>query len=177
MSCPQEPTASDTEFQCTGRGTGRHGLCIYRFWIPKDKTTGHETLCETCETVNGVIAALSTLVFREPWWSSEGKAGEPAKEAWELDGPEEKKADREGDEGEAAFGDGMTTEERIEFRRKMEESFAATQGSSIVGGSAAASASPAGTTELGSGSWLSAKQSIQGSTPYGEGGLSGKESV
>ncbi len=83
-------------------------------------------------TIEGVIGALRTLVFREPWWKTEGKAGEPKKEAWELEGLEKKKDDENDHDGDAAFGDAMTTKERIEFRRKMEQQFLSTQGSGIT---------------------------------------------
>ena len=134
MSCPQEPTTDDVEYKCFGKGTGGKGYCIYYFWVPKDKTTGNEDRCETCVTVEGVISALRTLVFREPWWATEGKAGEPKKEAWELDGLEKKVVDEDDndDDDEAAFGDGMTTKERMNFRRKMEQQFLSTQGSGLT---------------------------------------------
>ena len=152
MSCPQEPTTEDLEFKCTAKGTGRNGRCIYYFWIPKDKALGNESVCETCQTINGVIHKLDTLLIREPWLETEGMAGAPVREAWEMEGLLEAIKEEEKDEGEEAFGDGMTTAERDEFRRTMGESFAATQGQGKKEEEVLSVASPSSSTEVGSGS-------------------------
>ena len=76
--------------------------------------------CYTCKTLVGATVALKALVLREPWLVTEGVAGAPAKEAWEM---EEEKA-VEGEEDDDDDADGWTKEERAEIRRKAVEAVA-----------------------------------------------------
>lgn len=88
---------------------------------------GVPTRCLTCITVLGAIEKMRNLVFQCPWLATEGMAGEPKKQAWELDGANERT-----DSGVASAcssnGDGRTLKESEKFRDKMAESFAASCG-------------------------------------------------
>ncbi|KAJ9608921.1 hypothetical protein H2200_006692 [Cladophialophora chaetospira] len=94
--------------------TGRH-WCNIEVEEPWGKLLKR---CHTCKTLVGARIALESLVLREPWLITEGVAGAPIKEAWEVEGEEKK----EGDEDEEdATPDGWTKEEREKMRREAEE--------------------------------------------------------
>jgi hypothetical protein len=99
------------------------GVPIEAFRINNDIPTR----CLHCALVLGAIVKLNDLVFREPWLLTEGKGGEPKKEAWELVGTEKK------DSGHASScvssaGDGRTWAESVEFRDKVLANFVETAG-------------------------------------------------
>ena len=95
---------------------------------------------------------LGTMIFREPWWATEGKAGEPKREAWELEGVEEKELSESGCESK---GDGMDSGERSEFIKRMLDHFISTQGHGLTeeqvlaGGGSSPSLESRGSTLVG----------------------------
>ena len=129
MSCPQEPTTEDVEFRCTAKGTGRDDRCIYYFWIPKDKATVAESVCESSQTINGVIQKLESLLADEPWMGEEGTNDGVIHETEQLEAMEGNKDD---DSEDLEVGDGLWPAQREEFRREMEESFVATGGQGLT---------------------------------------------
>ena len=127
---PQGPDTESAAFWCEGRSAvTANEICPNLFWLPHDQVFGRPDRCQTCATIDGVIVELRTLVFREPWWATEGKGGEPQKEAWELEGVEEKKYCESGGESK---GDGMDTGQRSDFIKRMMDHFISTQGHGLT---------------------------------------------
>ena len=112
------------KFKCRACKLPRYDYCTE--WIMTDHewcNVASETpwgslrkRCDTCHVILGVIKELQSLVFREPWLTTEGKAGAPQSAAWEIG---EEHWDEEYDsEGEDA--DGFTKEERRKVRQEAE---------------------------------------------------------
>lgn len=79
--------------------------------------------CGTCETIKGVIRSLHLLLYKEPWLATEGAAGAPKRESWEMgseDGGETQPYDSDDDDDE----DGYTEEERKAVREEAERAVA-----------------------------------------------------
>jgi hypothetical protein len=91
---------------------------------------GVPTRCLNCIAVIGAIEKMRNLIFQNPWLETEGMAGEPKKEAWELVGVEMAGGvEKAGgvDSGIASHcssnGDGRTLQESEKFRAEMLEDF------------------------------------------------------
>lgn len=79
--------------------------------------------CGTCETIKAVIQSLQALLVREPWLATEGAAGAPKKESWEMSSErsgEIQPYDSDDDDDE----DGYTAEERKAIREEAERAVA-----------------------------------------------------
>ena len=130
MSRTASPNPDRVEYDCHG--------CFGKYWLPIESLAGEEIdgvpieafriknglpcRCLQCALVMGTIEKLNHLVFMEPWLETEGKAGEPEKQAWEM---EEKPADsgRGGssageNSGASSAGDGRTNEAAMAFREE-----------------------------------------------------------
>lgn len=78
--------------------------------------------CGTCETIKGVIRSLHILLYKEPWLATEGAAGAPKRESWEMgseDGGETQPYDSDDDDE-----DSYTEEERKAAREEAERAVA-----------------------------------------------------
>ncbi|EXJ85417.1 hypothetical protein A1O1_05781 [Capronia coronata CBS 617.96] len=112
------------KFQCVSCKLAMYNYC--QKYIDSDQTWcnvstetpwGSQKLCcPTCVTIKGAIQSLRALVFREPYLLTEGMAGAPKKEAWEV-GPGDKEEEEDSDGGDP---DGFTKEERTRVRAEAE---------------------------------------------------------
>lgn len=91
---------------------------------------GVPTRCLPCIMVLGAIDKMRNMVFQNPWLATEGMAGKPKKQAWEL--AEDTATNKPADSGIASAcssnGDGRTLKESEKFRDEMAKSFAASGG-------------------------------------------------
>jgi hypothetical protein len=91
---------------------------------------GAPSRCLNCIAVLGAIEKMRSLVVQQPWLATEGVAGAPKKEPWELVGIETSEAPV--DSGVASHcssnGDGRTRKESEKFRAEMAEGFAGMAG-------------------------------------------------
>ncbi|OCT54027.1 hypothetical protein CLCR_10981 [Cladophialophora carrionii] len=113
------------KYKCDGCKRGKYDYCREyrenyeggRRWcnVEEEQPWGHKLKrCHTCITVVGAIKELNALVFREPWLVTEGVAGAPQKEAWELEGEDGAGVEEE-DAGTDPL-DGLTAGERAKRR-------------------------------------------------------------
>lgn len=75
--------------------------------------------CGTCVTIRGVIHSLRVLLFREPWLATEGVAGAPKKESWEMESEQKHDWDHDYQSG-GEDEDGYTQEKRKAIRGEAE---------------------------------------------------------
>ncbi|KAK5047972.1 hypothetical protein LTR84_006162 [Exophiala bonariae] len=80
--------------------------------------------CGTCVTIRGAIRGLRVLLFREPWLATEGLAGAPKKESWEMGVDEKHDWDHDYQSG-GEDEDGYTQEKRKAIREEAERAVAA----------------------------------------------------
>jgi hypothetical protein len=118
------------KYKCDACKRGQYDYCREfldnydggRRWcnVEEEEPWGHKLKrCHTCMTIVGAIQELNALVFREPWLVTEGVAGAPQKEAWELEAEDGEGVEEE-DVGSDPL-DGLTAEEREKLRRAAEE--------------------------------------------------------
>ena len=87
---------------------------------------GIPTRCLSCIIVLGAIEKLHNLCVTDPYLLTEGMAGAPRKEAWEL----EEKVDS-GRASVDSLGDGRSAEESERFCLDMAKSFVETAGKAV----------------------------------------------
>ncbi|EXJ64534.1 hypothetical protein A1O7_00870 [Cladophialophora yegresii CBS 114405] len=114
------------DYKCDACKRGKYDYCREylenygggRRWcnVEQEQPWGHKLKrCHTCVTIVGVIKELNALVFREPWLVTEGVAGAPQKEAWEMEGEDVAGIEEEEDAVSDPL-DGLTAEERGKLR-------------------------------------------------------------
>lgn len=136
MSSVPSPTAKAADYACALCGAGWMMPVKALSWDEIDGVpienwrVKHEapTRCHTCALLSGVNDQLRDLVFREPWLVTEGKAGEPEKQAWELVGCDDKVVSVVAGSANSSPGCGRTFEEAMEFREEVLASFMKTAG-------------------------------------------------